>query len=133
MSNAGILYLALFTAIFSSSVTYTITAKLCEGEQAALDSASEKNALNIQKKDDVINSQSENSYAKTSTDINALYVDSLPRTTSKHLPKLSSATAGTQSQSCVSKKYKLTLQQCDTVKAKAIALWDRDTALSQSR
>lgn len=41
-----------------------------------------------------------------------------------HLPIVSHTTSRTKPASCVSKKYKLTLEKCDDAKANAIALWD---------
>ena len=99
--------------------------------QAAADLIASQHVNDVARKQETITQGATYGYSQTIASIADLYKPvSLPASTVDNMPKLSRPAGRTESSSCVSKRYKLTLEKCDDAKANAIALWDAWSALS---
>ena len=98
-------------------------------DKAAQESADLKATVHkgeVEAKGATINQGAENDFHTQKAAIANLYntpTDGLP-TAINNLPNVSKPAPGIKSSSCISRKYKLTPQQCDDAKAGYIALWD---------
>lgn len=95
--------------------------------QEAMDLKASTHKNQVETRGSTINQEAENAYNAQKTADAALYlapIISMPASNVPNLSVLPKPSSGTQPSSCISRKYKLTLQQCDQAKDGYIDLWD---------